>query len=496
MKLKIEGKVVKVDDSFKSLSPEEQQETVNDIARQMRGENKETSYGDMALSAAGGVADTLTASHTDKILAGITGGNAEDYRAKMDQLSRDNPGSNLLGSIAGGFVPVAGIAGRAGAAVRGGASMAGQIAKASATGAATGAAYGVADQHGRTGELGLEGAKTGAIAGAVAGPVGIAASRLLSKNKHLYGDKAREGRADVVAGNRVAQVEGDPTRVPRGDVDTIRRQMRGDSQQFHPMDRKVYNHMDKRLAQTGVRQGSPATPAAMVAPQPGPVGPWNAPQYRPGTPNTQHATVGQLWKDKVAINDKVRQNIAGNKSVKDASAARGSMEKGVEKVLRPAQLDKWKGANDAWSRNQAFKLIDRKISKMTSVDDIRDLVKDPGFMSKIPKKFHQDLYDELSKASTTKAKVLRLLKQMFYFANPSTAMYNMYRHPAIGAGNAGAMIGTKALSAANLRAMKRRLGDKILDDMAPNQTRVLSPNAMGANAFAGMAGAGLQGQEN
>lgn len=493
MKLEIEGKVVEVDDSFGGLSPEKQQSTVEDIARQMRGGVKETSYGDMALSAAGGAADLLTANHTDEILAGATGGNAEDIRAQMDQLSRDNPGSNLAGSLAGGLIPVAGLAGRAGLALRGATTAK----RAVATGALSGGAYSAADMHGQGRDITPGSVTQGALAGAVAGPLGVAAGKLFNRNPRI-GDAARESRVKDIASQRRDKVANSPEKIPVNTVQKIRRDMISDQRKQtdlvggQPITNKTVKNLGNQIRKPG---NTPAIPPGFR--QNGPAGPWNPPQYYPGAPANSSITAKNLWDVKVAHNDRIKghyQSKGRGASQADVDG-RASLKKATEKHLaasNPRMYADMKSADSTWNKAQSWKRVSSKLDTMTSIDDLQKAMGDPSFTMGMPKNVRDLVFEEVRKGNTTVSKVKRLIKQAFYFANPSTALFNIYRHPAVGLGNAGAMIGTKSLSAANLRKLRRRLADATMDDVSP--VEVANTNL--ANAFAGMTGAGILNREN
>jgi len=146
-----------------------------------------------------GAANLLTADHADRILAGIGtgGGYLGDYdktlksiRERMDETSRLAPGSELLGGVAAGFVPVAGQVGRVASVAKGGSKLLG-IGKLAAKGAGAGAAYEGLATHGRdrgdtTPDDYVDNMLQGGLVGGVAGPVGagiLAGGRWLAKGK-------------------------------------------------------------------------------------------------------------------------------------------------------------------------------------------------------------------------------------------------------------------------------------------------------------------------
>jgi hypothetical protein len=199
--INIGGRRVAVDDGFLSLSPEQQQAAVEEIASSLpaapsnsRAEGAAASAipGDEAMSGGGleaaliGARQGVTLGFGDEINAGVRAagdwvggklgmseptsiGDAYDTRLKHErdllrQTRSENPASTTVGEIAGGVMLPAG-----GAAS--GANLMAQVGRGAIAGAAGGAAYGFGE-----GEGGLANrARGAAVGGAVGGAVGAAA---------------------------------------------------------------------------------------------------------------------------------------------------------------------------------------------------------------------------------------------------------------------------------------------------------------------------------
>lgn len=180
--LNINGRRVTVDDSFLSLSPEQQEATVNEIAGQIGATQADPrdSFVGKADAAVRGAADMLSLGFADEIAAGLgTGfGMLGDYDAELarqrgiDQSDTENRfGYRLGGQLAGGVAGGVGLS-NAGLSLatrtaQGGGSLARLAGGAAADGALTGGAYGFGSGEGAEGRL--HGAGLGAAVGGVAG---------------------------------------------------------------------------------------------------------------------------------------------------------------------------------------------------------------------------------------------------------------------------------------------------------------------------------------
>ena len=184
--LNIEGRKIKVDDAFLSLSPDEQNAAVEEIAGSLGGQPAQSDrdkYYSSGIFAGegnplGSIARTLDASARG-IQSGVTFGFDEEMgladRAEKEAIRRESPVASTIGEIAGGL-------GLGGVAAKGGLSLL-QGAKATlgslaGRGAAEGAIYGGLYGSGEA-EGGIEkrlsgaayGAATGAALGAGAGGI-------------------------------------------------------------------------------------------------------------------------------------------------------------------------------------------------------------------------------------------------------------------------------------------------------------------------------------
>ena len=165
------AKAVTVDDSFLSLTPGQQAETVEQIARSL-GVRKE-SVGDVATGVARsligqgfalGFGDEIEAFVRSKVNGTSFDDEVESVRKELEEFGEAHPvlstGAEIIGAMA---LPVGGILK--------GATVAARAARGSAVGAATGAAFGAG-----TAEGGLEDRAKGAATGAAFGAVGGAAA--------------------------------------------------------------------------------------------------------------------------------------------------------------------------------------------------------------------------------------------------------------------------------------------------------------------------------
>lgn len=194
--LNIEGRRVRVDDKFLTLSPEDQQATVEDIHRQLQesGKGQGQDDGGGVLRSVDdfmrGAADTSSFGLADEISAGAgaltgIGGKPGDYRGNLAaQRQRDREGgwSRTAGQVAGAFLnPVSvgsKLLGEAG--TLGGAAVRGAI-----DGAIFGSLYGAGsgeDAEDRARQAVVGGA-TGGVVGAAAPYVAAGISKAFGRNK-------------------------------------------------------------------------------------------------------------------------------------------------------------------------------------------------------------------------------------------------------------------------------------------------------------------------
>lgn len=201
--LEINGRRVEVDDSFRALSPEQQQATVEEIAASMgSGERPKLSAPEAALY---GAADAASFGTADEIRGGIRAvgdwignplklgdgkplGEAYDARLAesrrmMERAREDQPVAHIAGQVGGAMLlPVGG-------AMRGGTVAA----KAARGGAVGGAAYGFGSGEG--------GAQERAEQALIGGGIGAAAGRAVP----LAVEGVRRGMASRAASKTVAQ---------------------------------------------------------------------------------------------------------------------------------------------------------------------------------------------------------------------------------------------------------------------------------------------------
>lgn len=206
--LVINGSEIEVDDSFLSLSPEDQEKTVDEIAMSLgkasAQPSQEATIGNKIGAAIDGVAQGLTFNYSDEIAAGLaTGfGLLGDYdqavqaeRARMAENKEKAGGYSLAGEIAGGLTTGAGLL-KAGLSTLPRFANAGLRARLGA-GAAEGAAYGAAYGSGAA-EGGLPERAVGAGVGAATGGVVGAATPVVGAGLRAGGQAAYNSIAPKV----------------------------------------------------------------------------------------------------------------------------------------------------------------------------------------------------------------------------------------------------------------------------------------------------------
>lgn len=223
----VNGRKVTVDDNFRSLSPAEQEATVNEIAASMgqmrtpsephgvsefqpvgvEGYNPQTGLVEeqtrdigMLESGATGAADTATFGFGDELAAGVVTGlqnvgigrnqdygqNLADIRGTQTQAQEQNPGSYLTGQIGGGIAQ--GVA--AGPGILASApSLGGRMLGGMATGAAGGGAYGVGSGETMAERL-VQGGIGAGVGGAVGGVFPAAATAVGAGARRFMGNQA------------------------------------------------------------------------------------------------------------------------------------------------------------------------------------------------------------------------------------------------------------------------------------------------------------------
>lgn len=191
--LSINGRKVQVDDSFRNMSPEQQEATVNEIASSMGGDKAPMSLDEYYSSGIyageynplGSIARSLDAASTaagnsltfgfgDEV-SDIWGG-GDSQRARQEELEASNPVSSIVGGVGGGLVGMNALQGS-------GATLMGRF--------GTDAMTGVAGLLARTGLAGAEGAGYGALSaygndqdistGAILGGIGGAGGNLIGE---------------------------------------------------------------------------------------------------------------------------------------------------------------------------------------------------------------------------------------------------------------------------------------------------------------------------
>ena len=192
--LNIGGQKVRVDDSFLQLSPEDQNATVDEIAKGLASKRSGT-IGETVDAFVRGAANAATFGFADRIAAGMgsltgIGGERGEYdknlatqRAIDEANLQEHPVATIGGNLAGGLALPVGAAATA-------PTLAGRVAAGAGMGAAQGALYGVGSSPDLTnlpqvaGNMGA-GAGVGALVGGAAPPVveglGQGAAFLLNK---------------------------------------------------------------------------------------------------------------------------------------------------------------------------------------------------------------------------------------------------------------------------------------------------------------------------
>ncbi len=215
--LNIGGQKVRVDDSFMQLSPEDQNATVDEIAKSFASKRTGT-IGETVDAAVRGAANALTFGFADRLAAGAgaatgIGGERGEYEKNLatqraiDKANlEEHPIATIGGELAGGLALPVGAAARA-------ATMPGRMAAGAGMGAAQGALYGAGSSPDLTnapqvaGNMGA-GAGVGALVGGAAPAVleglGKGAGFLLSKTsipQTISGFRNPEGTAARLISN-------------------------------------------------------------------------------------------------------------------------------------------------------------------------------------------------------------------------------------------------------------------------------------------------------
>lgn len=203
--LNIGGQKVRVDDSFLQLSPEDQNATVDEIAKSFAAKRTGT-IGETVDAAVRGAANALTFGFADRLAAGAgaatgIGGERGEYEKNLatqraiDKANlEEHPIATIGGELAGGLALPVGAAARA-------ATMPGRIAAGAGMGAAQGALYGAGSSPDLTNLPQVAGNM--AAGGAVGGLVGGVAPPLVEGASQLLGAAARKsGIPQAIAGLR------------------------------------------------------------------------------------------------------------------------------------------------------------------------------------------------------------------------------------------------------------------------------------------------------
>lgn len=203
--LEINGRRVEVDDAFRSLSPDDQQKAVEEIAATLPAEAGPKDYrgegggrGSRLEAGLIGARQGVTFGFGDEINAGVRAAGdwmsgkpfGESYDARLehergllDQTRQENPAASLAGEIGGAVM-------MPGAAMKSGASVGANALRMGAAGAGSGALYGFGSGEGGVGPR----AKSAAVGGAVGGAVGAAVPAVVQGARSVAGAR-QTGRA-------------------------------------------------------------------------------------------------------------------------------------------------------------------------------------------------------------------------------------------------------------------------------------------------------------
>lgn len=188
-RLTIDGQTVNVDDSFLKLSPEQQNATVEEIAKSLPSKRSGT-IGETVDAAVRGAANAITFGFADRLAAAAgsatgIGGKSGDYEGNLAQQRaidaanmKEHPYATIGGEVAGSLALPVGGAMKA-------ATLPGRMAAGAGLGAAQGAAYGVGaspdlSDAPEVAKNALVGAGTGALVGGVAPPLVEGAGNLIA----------------------------------------------------------------------------------------------------------------------------------------------------------------------------------------------------------------------------------------------------------------------------------------------------------------------------
>ena len=208
----VNGRRVNVSDNFTSLSPEEQQRTVEEIASRLPAEEAprerfRTALQGLTFGTADEAEAALIAMATDRTYEDVLA----EIRGNLEAYSQARPLEAALYEMGGAALPAI-----AAAPFTGGASVAPTLARLGAIGAAEGAAYGFGTGEGGFMER-LSRVPGGAAFGAAGGAAGGVAARGISSGVNLLTDAARRiagRRGSSIVENEIERIVGESGMTP------------------------------------------------------------------------------------------------------------------------------------------------------------------------------------------------------------------------------------------------------------------------------------------
>ena len=485
-----------------------QEEADNKMLQAFGGQEQEVSTARQLEAGVQGAANLLTADHADRILAGIGtgGGYLGDYdktlksiRERMDETSRLAPGSELLGGVAAGFVPVAGQVGRVASVVKGGSRLLG-LGKLAAKGAGAGAAYEGLATHGRdrgdtTPDDYVDNMLQGGLVGGVAGPVGagiLAGGRKLLKGKSKtssYSDRLDE--VHKMKPDSYKKVDRDTTAVRdnplRDAIDEGKAKLKGSGYAKNSVSSKLI-----RLLERDLKDSNPTKVPGKTTKKYSGMDDDGYPRYETKTtkaikkPAKRNFTV----KDSMDMLEKINMAVnkakgKGGKDYTTALAIKKAYMDSLQKAVTPKAWDNIKTRNSLHQNTKTYEKLKKELSKdVLDVDKVKALARDTS----LPPEVRKLLSDAAKDPSKAKSAIKTLARLPFGI---SGGIIDIASGRGLqGAARLTAALGSRAINSKQRGKLNYDLQDKLFDQFAKKEA--LAPMNKGLlSTGLGASGAGL-----
>lgn len=435
-----------------------QEEADNKMYQAFGGQedNDEASWGETIGAGVQGLANTLTLGWNDEIEAGLQsatglGGEFGEYdknlkavRDRIAQNSEAAPGAELAGQIGGVLAPTGMAANSLRMASQKGLGALGtQVAKNAGIGAVAGSTMRAGESE-KSGLDRLDDINPGVDAGlgVIGGAIGAKLGRVLSKKNDKVLRKERKQRAQDVANKAKATAKAEVEGLGAGSLARVAQAGSQDLSTALPLtgNRRITKKFQKDIAAMANR--GDATNEELR-------------KLRKSADNLMYNKTGGTLK------------AAPNKGDVAATKKLQSMLDVEQAVRNPQSYAKTINARDAGHRMKTSERIQKRLGKMTSVDQLRGAMKDPKFTHGMPKEV-RDVIEEELREGTTMQRIMQLIGRLTRLS-PMSMAYQAYRHPGIGAGNLGAMLSSRAVTSGKLNKVMEKLDDAALDKLSKRE---------------------------